>query len=176
MLFSKMIAKIWHSSSAQKRDFIWPLASLPVLEHEWTYGISITVSIYKCSVSFLSNSSFKTLGGLTLKYFKRMKSNVITLTFFSCIIFASEISSQKDYSMPFHNPKSDHPLRKAWLLNAVLGLSGVVLNCIVLNHCMKEWKSLISSINAMIMYIKKAWKGILWASKIWIVMDWFRMT
>ena len=81
-----------------------------------------------------------------------MKNNVIALTLFSCIIFASEISSQKDYSMPFPNQKSDHPLRKAWLLNAVLGLSGVVLNCIVLNHCMKEWKSLISSINAMIMY------------------------
>ena len=45
----------------------------------------------------------------------------------------------------------DHPLQKAWLLNAALGMAGVVLNCIVLNLAMQERKSLISSVNAMIM-------------------------
>ena len=45
----------------------------------------------------------------------------------------------------------DHPLQKAWLLNAALGMAGVVLNCIVLTLAMLERKSLISSINAMIL-------------------------
>ncbi len=53
--------------------------------------------------------------------------------------------------MSQHNPHSGHPLQKAWLLNAAIGVAGVVLNCIVLNLSMKEWK-IISSINAMIMY------------------------
>ena len=49
------------------------------------------------------------------------------------------------------NPHRDHPLQKAWLLNAALGMAGVVLNCIVLNLAMQERKSLISSVNAMIL-------------------------
>ena len=56
-----------------------------------------------------------------------------------------------DMSMAPQNPHSDHPLQKAWLLNAGLGIAGVVLNCIVLNLAMQERKSLISSVNAMIM-------------------------
>ena len=52
--------------------------------------------------------------------------------------------------MSQHSPQSDHPLQNAWLLNAAIGVAGVVLNCIVLNLSMKEWK-IISSINAMIM-------------------------
>ena len=54
--------------------------------------------------------------------------------------------------MSQHSPHGDHPLQNAWLLNAAIGVAGVVLNCIVLNLFMKEWK-IISSINAMIMYV-----------------------
>ena len=84
-----------------------------------------------------------------------MLNNIIFITLFSCIISSSRIFSKNDYTKPLQNPKSDHPLNKAWLLNALLGLTGFVLNCIVLNLCLKEWKRLLSSINAMIMYVHK---------------------
>ena len=54
--------------------------------------------------------------------------------------------------MSQHSPHGDHPLKNAWLLNAAIGVTGVILNCIVLNLSMKESK-IISSINAMIMYV-----------------------
>ena len=84
-----------------------------------------------------------------------MLSIIIFLTLLSYIIYVSGNSSKTEYSKPFQHPKSDHPLHTAWFLNALLGLTGIVLNCIVLNLCLMEWKRLISSINAMIMYLHK---------------------
>ena len=69
----------------------------------------------------------------------------------SLFIIGSGASYQNNLTMSQHNPHSGHHLQKAWLLNAAIGVAGVVLNCIVLNLSIKEWK-IISSINAMIMY------------------------
>ena len=78
------------------------------------------------------------------------KAPLLTVYIF---ITGSGASSQNNLNMSQHNRHSDHPLQNAWLLNAAIGVAGVVLNCIVLNLSIKEWK-IVSSINAMIMYVK----------------------
>ena len=51
-----------------------------------------------------------------------------------------------------NKPRSEHPLQKAWLLNSVIGVAGIILNCAVLLLFIKERNTLITSVNAMIMY------------------------
>ena len=46
--------------------------------------------------------------------------------------------------------KSNHPLRKAWILNNVVGATGLCLNSAVLYLLITERNHLVSTVNVMI--------------------------
>ena len=53
--------------------------------------------------------------------------------------------------MPAFESRSEHPLYLAWLINSGIGVLGMLLNGLVLFFFYIERRTLISSVNAMIL-------------------------
>ena len=45
----------------------------------------------------------------------------------------------------------DHPIQKAWIINSVIGVCGIILNSLVIVVFIQERDKLVTSVNAMIM-------------------------
>ena len=50
-----------------------------------------------------------------------------------------------------NNHDLDHPIQRAWIINSVIGVCGIILNSLVLVVFIQERDKLVTSVNAMIM-------------------------